>query len=159
EDVRQLASEQRWQQIVGLLETLHSRSADQSFYYGTALARLERWHEAEAAFQSGLRLAPHDPRFLSELAGVAFKQKRYPQAVRRLRQALKLAPHDAYTNDFLGTIYFLQGNLDGALKYWNRVGKPQVADVKVDPEPAVSPALLDRAFAFSPAGTLQRSEF
>jgi tetratricopeptide (TPR) repeat protein len=158
-EVGQLATEQRWQEIARLLGPLRSRSADLDFYYGTALARLERWHEAESAFQAGFRLAPHDPRFPIELAGVAFKQKSYPQAARRLRQALKLAPQDTYANDFLGTIYFLQGNLDGALKYWNRVGKPQVAELREDPVPEVSPALLDRAFAFSPASLLQRSEF
>jgi tetratricopeptide (TPR) repeat protein len=136
-----------------------SRSADLNFYYGTALARLERWQEAENAFQAGLRLAPNDPRFLIELAGVAFKQKHYPQAARRLRQALKLAPHDTYANDFLGTIYFLQGNIEASLKFWNRVNKPQVAESKADPVPQLSPPILDRAFAFSPAGMLQRSEF
>jgi tetratricopeptide (TPR) repeat protein len=159
EEVRQFADEQRWQDIALLLGPLRSRSAELNFYYGTALARLERWPEAESAFQAGLRLAPHDPRFPAELAGVAFKQKHYPQATRRLRQALKLAPQDAYANDFLGTIYFLQGNLDASLKYWNRVGKPQVVELRADPSNQVSPALLDRAFAFSPASTLQWREF
>ncbi len=159
EEVRQLATKQRWQDIALLLGPLRSRSADLNFYYGTALARLERWQEAENAFQAGLRLAPNDPRFLIELAGVAFKQKHYPQAARRLRQALKLAPHDTYANDFLGTIYFLQGNLEASLKYWNHVNKPQVGESKADPVPQLSPPILDRAFAFSPAGVLQRSEF
>jgi hypothetical protein len=159
EEVRQLAAEQRWQDIALLLGPLRSRSTDLNFYYGTALARLERWHDAESAFQAGFRLAPRDPRFPIELAGVSFKQKRYPQAARRLRQALKLAPHDIYANDFLGTIYFLEGNLDGSLKYWNRVGKPQVVELRADPVPEISPALLDRAFAFSPASTLLWPEF
>jgi tetratricopeptide (TPR) repeat protein len=158
-EVRQLAAEQRWQDIALLLGPLRSRSADLNFYYGTALARLERWHEAEIAFQSGLRLAPHDPRFPIELAGVAFRQKHYPQAARRLRQALKLTPQDTYANDFLGTIYFLQGNLEASLKYWNRVGKPQVVESRADPLPQVSPALLDRAFAFAPASMLPLPEF
>ena len=159
EAARELAAEQRWQDIALLLGPLPSRSADLNFYYGTALARLERWPEAENAFQAGLRLAPNDPRFPIELAGVAFKRKRYPQAARRMRQALKLAPHDSYANDFLGTVYFLQGNLEASLKYWNRVGKPQVVEVRADPVPQVAPALLDRAFAFSPAATLQLPEF
>src|SRR5713226_526467 len=159
EAARELAAEQRWQDIALLLGPLTSRSADLNFYYGTALARLERWPEAENAFQAGLRLAPKDPRFLIELAGMAFKQKHYPQAARRLRQALKLAPHDTYANDFLGTIYFLQGNLEASLKYWNHVNKPQVGESKADPVPQLSPPILDRAFAFSPAGVLQRSEF
>src|SRR5260370_1746212 len=143
----QLEGEQGWQDIALLLGPLPSRSADLNFYYGTALARLERWQEAENAFQAGLRLAPNDPRFTIELAGVAFKQKHYPQAARRMRHALKLAPQDSYANDFLGTVYFLQGNLEASLKYSNRVGKPQGIEVRADPGPKVAPALLDSAFA------------
>jgi tetratricopeptide (TPR) repeat protein len=158
EEVRKLAAEKRWEQIVLLVAPLQSRSADLNFYYGTALARLERWEDAENAFEAGRRLAPDDPRFPLELAGVAFKQKLYSQAAHRLQTTLKLAPQDSYANDFLGTIYFLQGNLEAGLKYWNRVGKPQIVDSRTDPVPQVNPALLDRAFAFSPASTLQSSE-
>src|ERR1039457_2627295 len=159
QEVRKLTDEQRWQDIALLLEPLPSRSADLDFYHGTALARLQRWPEAESAFAAGRRLAPHDPRFPIELAGAAFKQKHYPQAARCLRQALRLDPHDAYANDFLGTVYFLQGNLEASLKYWNRAGKPVIADIHVEPLPLVSPVLLDRAFAFSPAGGLHLTEF
>ena len=159
EEVRQLLAEHRWQDVALLLEPLRSRSADLNFDYGTALAHLERWQEAEDVFRAGSRLAPTDPRFPIELAGVAFKLKLYPKASRYLRLALMLAPHDSYANDFLGTVYFLQGNLEAALKYWNRAGKPQVVEVRADPVPKVAPALLDRAFAFSPASTLRLSEF
>ena len=151
---RELADQQRWQDIVLLLGPHSPRSADMNFYYGTALARLERWPEAEAAFEAGFRVAPNDPRFPIEMAGSAFRQKHYSQATRRLRQAVRLAPDDHYANDFLGTVYFLEGNLDASLKYWNRVGKPQVVEVHEDPLPHLSPVLLDRAFAFSPANTL-----
>jgi tetratricopeptide (TPR) repeat protein len=159
QQARKLADEQRWQDLALLLGPLPSRSADLDFYYGTALAGLQRWPEAESAFAAGHRLAPHDPRFPVELAGAAFKQKHYPQAARSLRQALRLAPHDAYANDFLGTVYFLQGNLEASLKYWNRVGKPVIAEIHEEPVPRVSPALLDRAFAFSPAAGLQLTQF
>jgi hypothetical protein len=159
EEVRQLAAENRWQDIALLLGPLRVRSADLNFYYGTALARLERWQEAEDVFRAGGRLAPTDPRFPIELAGVAFKLKRYPETTHYLRRALRLAPHDSYANDFLGTVYFLQGNLEAALKYWNRVGKPLIVEMRADPVPRVAPALLDRAFAFSPASTLRLSEF
>jgi tetratricopeptide (TPR) repeat protein len=155
---RELADQQRWQDIVLLLGPHSPRSADMNFYYGTALARLERWPEAEAAFEAGFRVAPNDPRFPIEMAGSAFRQKHYSQATRRLRQAVRLAPDDHYANDFLGTVYFLEGNLDASLKYWNRVGKPQVVEVHEDPLPHLSPVLLDRAFAFSPANTLELSE-
>ena len=158
EEVRQLANEHRWQEIVLLLGPPPVRSAEMNFYYGTALARLERWPEAEDAFQAGFRLAPRDPRFPIELAGSAFRQKHYSQATGHLRQAIRLAPNDPYVNNFLGTVYFLQGNLEAALKYWNRVDKPLVVEVREDPSTRVSPALLDRAFAFSPASILELSE-
>jgi tetratricopeptide (TPR) repeat protein len=158
EEIRQLAAEKRWYEIVRLVAPLPSRSAEVDWYYGTALARLGRWQDAENAFAAGGRLMPEDPRFPLELAGVAFKQKRYSRAAHRLRRALKLAPQDAYANDFLGTVYFLQGHLEAGLKYWNRVGKPQILALRTDPVPKADPALLDRAFAFSPASTLRLSE-
>jgi hypothetical protein len=154
----QLVAEQRWQDLVNLVQSVPAPSAEMYFYYGTALGQLGRWEDARGAFQAGARLRPGDKRFRIELAGVAFKQKRYPEAATYLRRGLKLAPDDSYANDFLGTIYFLEGNLDAALKYWNRIGKPQIAEVKPDPTPRVHPALLDRAFAFSPASTLKMSE-
>jgi tetratricopeptide (TPR) repeat protein len=151
---KQLFAEKRWQEIVNLAQSVPDPSAELNFYYGTALAHLERWEDAQKAFRAGSRLQPEDKRFPLELAGVAFKQKHYPQAAAYLRRALKLTPDDSYGNDFLGTVYFLEGNLEAALKYWNRVGKPQIEEVRAEPRPKVSPALLDRALAFSPASTL-----
>ena len=155
--IQQLFEQQRWQEIVA--DFAHAgESADINFYYGTALARLKRWPEATAAFRAGLRVAPHDPRFPIELAGVAFKQKKYAEAEGWLRRALRLSPNDTYTNDFLGTVFFLEGNLDAALKYWNRVGKPHIDSVFSDPPPRINPILLDRSFVFSPASTLQLND-
>jgi hypothetical protein len=159
QELQRLTAGQHWEEIVRLLEPVQSRSADMDFYYGTALSRLERWPEAEKAFQAGFRLAPGDSRFPVELAGIAFRQKHNSKAAHLLRQAIKLAPNDAYANDFLGTIYFLEENPEASLKYWNRVGKPRIAELREDPMPRVSPTLLDRAFAMSPASTLRLREF
>jgi hypothetical protein len=155
---KQLLAEERWQEVVDLVQSEAAPSAELAFCYGTALARLGRWEDSRKAFQSGLRLQPGDERFPLELAGVAFKQKRYGEAAIYLRRALELAPADSYANDFLGTVYFLRGNLEAALKYWNRANKPQIAEVHEEPVPRVDPVLLDRAFAFSPASTLHLSE-
>jgi tetratricopeptide (TPR) repeat protein len=151
---RQLFAEQRWQEIVRLGESPQWPSAEFDFYYGSALAQLGRWEDARKVFAAGAHLQPSDKRFPLELAGVAFKQKQYTQAAHYLRRALRLDPRDAYGNDFLGTVYFLQGNIEAALKYWNRVNKPQIAEVKSEPTSKVNAALLDRAFAFAPASDL-----
>ena len=153
--LRQSSAQQRWGEVVALAESSHSASAELDFYYGTALAQLGRWDDAQRAFAAGARLQPSDKRFPLELAGVAFRQKRYPVAARHLRRALSLDPTDSYGNDFLGTVYFLQGNIAAALKYWNRVGKPQIGEARNQPKPRVNSALLDRATAFAPASVLR----
>src|SRR5207244_6703877 len=56
EHAHQLLNEQRWQEVVEILQSAHPRSADLDFYYGTALAKLGRWQEAHDAFESGARL-------------------------------------------------------------------------------------------------------
>jgi tetratricopeptide (TPR) repeat protein len=155
DQLQRLEVAQQWDEIVRDLAPVASRTAEQNFVYASALAHLDRLTDAEGALRAGWRLATRDARFPVELAGIAFKQKRYAQASRLLRQALKLEPRDEYANDFLGTVYFLEGNIEAALKYWNRVGKPRVAAVRLDPTPRVDAGLLDSAFTYSPAATLE----
>jgi tetratricopeptide (TPR) repeat protein len=141
------------------VESASARGAEIDYYYGSALAHLDRWDQARAAFLAGRRLRPNDERFPVELGGVAFKQKRYAEAARWVREGLRLAPSDAYANDFLGTIYFIEGNTEAVLKYWNRISKPHLEKVRIEPGLRVDPALLDRAFAFAPASTLWLPDF
>jgi len=127
---KQLFEQERWPELVQLLQQSPRNSADLDYYYGVALAHLERWQEANSSLSNGQRLAPRDKRFPVELAGVAFKQKRYGEARNDLRRALQLDPKDEYATEFLATVYFLEGNLEAALKYWNRVEKPEIAEVR-----------------------------
>lgn len=163
---KELFDHERWQELANFGQTISHRSAEFDYEYGIALARLERWKEAHAVLLDGSGLAPHDKRFLIELAGVAFKQKKNGQAIAYLRRALRLDPEDAYANDFLASLYFLEGNLEAALKFWSRLdnakvkakSKPELGRVVTDPVPRVRPGLLDHAFAFSPASTLTLDE-
>jgi hypothetical protein len=152
--IRELLEQSRWQEIVDELRPDSLTASDLRYYYGSALAHLGRWGEARRVLLEGQRMASQDKRFPVELAGVAFKQKRYPEAAAWLRRGLKIDPTDPYAKDFLGTVYFLQGNLEAALKYWNRIDKPQIASLRTDHSLQIRPALLDRALAFAPASTL-----
>jgi len=150
---------ERWPALVAVLKAEPSRSAEHEYQYGIALAHLEQWDEARSAFLRGRELAPGDKRFPEEIAGVAFKQKNNSEAVRHLRRALRIDPKDDYAEDFLATIYFLDGNLEAALSYWNRLNKPQIAELRSEPKLQVRPALLDHAIAFGAASTLTLKEY
>jgi tetratricopeptide (TPR) repeat protein len=126
------------------------RSPDLEYAHGVALARLGRFDEAALRLRAGLRLAPSQDRFLLELGAVAFRQQRLRDAARWLRRA---DPANPYAADFLGSIYFLQSNLEAALKYWNRAAKPHLARIETPPL-RLDPVLLDRAFTFAPGQPL-----
>jgi len=156
--IRKSFDEKRWQQVVEQAQALPGGGAEVDYYHGLALAQLGRWDEANTVLLRGRRRQPWDYRFPIELGGVAFRQKRYAEAAGWLRRGMRLNPGDTYAPDFLATIYFLRGNLEAALKYWNRIDKPQIASVQVEPGMRVDRVLLDSAFAFAPGGTLLLSD-
>jgi len=100
--------------------------AGSRFRGGIGLGAHGRWSAARLAFEAGVRKAPNDSRFRVELAGIAYKQKDFRTAKDNLHRALRLNPQDAYSREFLATIYFLEGNLEAALKYWNPEDKPRL---------------------------------
>jgi tetratricopeptide (TPR) repeat protein len=157
--IQQSFDRKDWPAVVALAQAQTTRSPDANYDYGMALAHLGRWSGARAALRAGERACPTQKRFPTELAGVAFERKRYPEAAAWLRRALRLDPHDDYANNFAGTVYYLMGNLPAALRYWNRAGKPRIAALNFDPQLRVRHLLLDRAFAFSPQSVLQGSQF
>lgn len=139
----------RWEEAAQLSQGPENQAADLDFLRGLALARQQHWDESHRAFVAGHRKNPNDPRFLVELAGIDYKQNNYSLAERNLRAALRLRSRDTYTLDFLGTIYFVQGNLEAALKYWNAIDKPRLRNVDVRPTPRVQELILRRAVAFN----------
>jgi len=155
--VKKLYSEQEWDEAAKLAEGPADQSAALDYYRGMALARLERWQEARDAFSTGARKAPGDARFPTERAGAEYKLGDFAGAKKDLRRALRLAPGDSYIPEFLGTIYLLEGNLEAALKYWNRLGKPKLTALALWPAPKTSQILLDRALRVAPPQTLERS--
>ena len=150
-------SQGRYQEIVAEIPASPSNPPEFDLYRGLALARLERWKEARATFEAGRAKQPNNERFWVELAGVDYRLNHFPRAEKELRRALKLRPSDAYAHDFLATIYLMQGNLNAALAQWNRIGKPHISAIRMEPLPRLRDLLLERAFTFSPLGTLRLS--
>lgn len=159
QQVKRLYDAAQWDAVIRVVPRNRGEAAGLVLYRGLALAQLGQLDAAEQAFRAGLAAYPRDVRFLEERAGIAYRRKRYAPAVRDLRRALAVDPHDEYAANFLASIYFLQGNLEAALKYWNRVGKPKLSDLTYDPTPHLDPLILDRAFLFSPGSVWRRSQF
>jgi tetratricopeptide (TPR) repeat protein len=155
---RMLLDRGEWAALLERFPPSAANTAEIEFCRAMALARLGRLADARQALESGREKAPRDKRFYLELAGIAYRLGDSGKSRRLLARALKLSPKDPYGNDFLATVYLLQGNLEAALKYWNRVGRPRIEEVKTIPVPKVDPVLLDRTFAFSPASRLTLRE-
>jgi tetratricopeptide (TPR) repeat protein len=154
-DQPRLAAAQRafdaghWEEAAKLARGRADQSAELDLLAGIALARLEKWDEAKLALDAGFRKSPGDSRFLAELAGIAYKQKDFRTAKKHLHAALRLNPRDSYAREFLATIYFLEDNLEAALKYWNPLDKPRLRSVRVTPPLQLRESLRDRAVAFN----------
>jgi tetratricopeptide (TPR) repeat protein len=153
--VKQLFEEGRFEDALNVNE----QGADADFYRGLALAKLGRSNESRNLFLGATQQYPADKRFPIELAGLAFQRKDSGDAVRNLRRALRIDPADAYANNLLASIYLLESNLEAALKYWNRIGKPQLNRIVIEPELRTDPVLLNRAFVATPASTLLLKDF
>lgn len=156
EIVKKLYSEQRWEEAAREARGRAEQPAELDYYAGMALARLERWNEAREAFSAAAGKAPGDARLLTERAGAEYKLDDFAGARKDLRRALRLAPGDSYITEFLGTIYFLEGNLEASLKYWNRLEKPKLTAVEVRPAPKTDRILLGHAVRFAAPQTLER---
>jgi tetratricopeptide (TPR) repeat protein len=139
----------RWDEALRLAQGPADQSPDLDFVAGLSLARMERWSEARLAFEAGVRKAPNDSRFRVELAGIAYKQKDFRTAKDNLHAALRLNPQDAYSREFLATIYFLEGNLEAALQFWNPEDKPRLRSVAFAPSLRLRESLRNRALAFN----------
>ena len=159
ETAQRLYSEQKWEEVVRLTSEQPLQTPEFAYLRGMALTRLNRWQEARQAFTYGIEKTPQDARFLVERAGAEYRLKDFPAAKSDLRAALRIRPKDQYTLDFLGTIYLLEGNLEAALKYWNKEEKPRLARVTLSPEPQTKEELISRALAFNAPQVLELGAF
>ena len=147
--VQQAFDAAHWDEAARLAEGPRDQSSELDLLRGLALSHVEKWDEAKAALEAGARKSPRDARFPVELAGIAYKQKDFRLAKKDLQTALRLNGHDEYTHEFLATIYFLEGNLEAALKYWNPEDKPRLGSVVFAPGLKLSEPLRNRALAFN----------
>src|ERR1700740_1995831 len=75
--VKKLYDEQRWEEVVAPTQDAPATPADFGLYRGLALAHLQRWEEAQRVFEASLARNPGDARIMTELAGLAYRQKQF----------------------------------------------------------------------------------
>lgn len=99
----------------------------------TAVARARRGETAAA--DSLLRQAaarcPASASPRRELAGLRFRQRRWRDVAAHARAALSAAPADTQAARLLAGSRYMLGEPDAALRAWNRIGRPEVASVRV----------------------------
>jgi tetratricopeptide (TPR) repeat protein len=157
--IKQMYDAGHWNDVVREVPGPDNENADLQMYRALSLAKLERWDEARQTFEAGAAQHPRDSRFFVELGGIAYRQSNFSLAKRELRRALNIQPQNEYANSFVASIYFLDGNLEAALKYWNRAGQPKLIDLTFDPHPRLNPLVLDRVAQFSPGSEWRRDQF
>jgi len=92
-------------------------------------AGLER---AEAILEPMRSACPASSGPWRELAGVRFAQRRWKDASALARAALDRDPGDAYAWEVLGSSLFMQDDEVGALRAWNRIGRPRVNLLRIE---------------------------
>jgi hypothetical protein len=126
---------------------------------GVEFVQTEAWAAARDEFLAGAKEDPSDKRFPLALAKLEYQQGHRADARRYLRQVLRLDPANSEANDLLGQLYYLDGNYDAALLYWNRIQKPRIEGVEVIPPAPISRALIDRALPITTGEVLTRDQY
>jgi peptidase C39-like protein len=98
---------------------------------GIANARASDHGLAERALLAATELCPKSAAAWRELAGLRFSQSRWHEVADLARRAVELAPDDEHAWELLASGRFLDRDLTGALRAWNRVGQPRTDVIEV----------------------------
>ncbi|HEY7292473.1 MAG TPA: papain-like cysteine protease family protein [Vicinamibacterales bacterium] len=96
---------------------------------------------------------------LRELAAVRFGQHRWSDAASLAREALDIDPHDQYAPLVLGASLFMQDDPLGALRAWNKVGKPRLNSVRIEGLRRSRYDVIAKAIGLTPSSLLTVDEF
>src|SRR5258706_14126824 len=100
-EIKQLYNSGRWDDVVQAVPESPDESLDLELYRGLALAQLQPWQEARAAFEAGRLRDPRDTRFFCEHAGKASRPKQFSVAKKKFRPSICINSSGEHTNKFL----------------------------------------------------------
>lgn len=126
---------------------------------GTAYANMKEYPKAEDILQEGSERYPVDPRFANALADLYLENKDTKAAKAALRRALTVDPKNSYASDLLATIDMSEGEVQSALRAWNKTGRPVVHDILHNYYLSFGSWVVRKAVALHPAEVLRYSEW
>ena len=143
-----------------LSETLAKQpAADAYLYLGIAYRRMKEYQKAEDTFTEGSKRYPDDSRFHNELANLFLENNNLESARSALRRALVVDPHNNYASDQLATLDMSTGDVQAALRAWNKSGRPVINEILNNYYPSFSSWVVRSGIAFDPGRTLRYSEW
>jgi hypothetical protein len=134
-------------------------SADTYLYLGIAYGHMKEYEKAQEVLIQGSAHYPDDARFHNELAGVHLANNDVDTARSDLERALSVDPTNDYASDLLATIDMSQGEVQAALRFWNKSGRPVIDDIMHNYYLTFGSWVVRKAVAFHPAGVLRYGEW
>jgi tetratricopeptide (TPR) repeat protein len=134
-------------------------TADVYLYLGIAYGRMEEYEKAEDALNEGSKRYPQDARFHNQLADLFLANNDTEAAKAELRRALAVDPNNNQASDLLATIDMSEGDVQSALRSWNRSGRPVIDDILHNYYLTFGSRVVRKAVAFHPSGVLHYDEW
>jgi len=133
--------------------------ADAYLYLGIAYRSMKEYPKAEDILREGVERYSDDARFHYELANLFLEQNDIEAARSELERALALDPNNPTASDLLATIDMSEGDVQSALRWWNKSGRPIVDDILHNYYLNFGSWVVREAVAFHPTGVLHYDEW
>ena len=134
-------------------------SPDVYLNLGSAYGHMKEYQKAEDILREGSQRYPNDVRFHNELANLFIENNDVDAAKKELRNTLTVEPDNGFASDQLATIDMSEGDVQSALRTWNKSGRPFISDILHNYYLTFGSWVVRRAVAFHPSGTLRYSEW
>jgi hypothetical protein len=138
--------------------TVDSKNPDA--HYGLALSRAlqGRVEEARADFLRVIELDPMRADACFEIAAGFLSGQAYREALAWVSKGLRIAPEDSFGLDLAGTAFYLSGARTVALRYWNRLDRPHLSQLRILSHGGVARQRVAEEFALRPGDLLSWEE-
>src|SRR5262245_31689858 len=161
DEARQAIDRGEYVKAVNILSSaLAERATPDAFIYlGIAYERMREYQRAEGIFKEGNERYPDDARFHIELANLFLGNNDSDAAKTELRRALLVDPQNVPASDLLATIDLSEGDVQSALRSWNKTGRPLINDILHNYNLNFGSRVVRDAVAFHPAGMLHYGDW